>query len=55
MSVNIHRHSLSHFYLRVEITQLKSSKPVLDRLIEEDKIKIIWAFYDLENGKVDII
>lgn len=34
---------------------LRSSKPVLAKLIEQEKLKILGAYYDLSSGKVEFL
>ncbi|MEH2112560.1 carbonic anhydrase [Nostoc sp.] len=38
----------------VQVQKLKSS-PVLSKLIEEEKLKIVGAYYDLDTGKISIV
>ena len=35
--------------------KLKSSRPVLAKLVEEGKLQICGAYYDLESGKVEFL
>ena len=41
--------------VRMVVEQLKSSQPVLFHLVEEGKLQIVGAYYDLDTGKVDIL
>jgi carbonic anhydrase len=37
-----------------QIAKLKSS-PVLSKLIDEEKLKIAGAYYDLDTGKISVV
>lgn len=37
------------------VSQIKSSAPILSKKVEEGKIKVVGAYYNIESGKVDFI
>ena len=37
-----------------QVKKLKSS-PVLSKLIDEEKLKIVGAYYDLDTGKISMV
>ncbi len=37
------------------VNELKNSKPIIKKYVEEDKIKIIGGYYHLDSGKVDYL
>jgi carbonic anhydrase len=37
------------------VDAVRSSKPILTKALEQGKVKIVGAYYDIEKGKVDII
>lgn len=37
------------------VYQLKSSKPVIEEMVKAERVKIVGARYDLDDGKVEII
>jgi carbonic anhydrase len=41
--------------VKLIVNQIMSSKPILSKLVKEDKLKIVGAYYNIENGVVDII
>ncbi|MCX5803998.1 MAG: carbonic anhydrase [Proteobacteria bacterium] len=41
--------------VKLIVNQIRSSKPILSKLVKEDKLKIVGAYYNIENGVVDII
>ncbi|MGH9357217.1 MAG: carbonic anhydrase [Terriglobia bacterium] len=41
--------------VRMVVEQLKSAQPVLSHLVEEGRLKIVGAYYDLDTGKVEIL
>jgi carbonic anhydrase len=42
-----------HFNARRVAGELKNRSPVLAKLLEEDKLKVVVGVYDLDSGKVD--
>jgi len=40
--------------VEIVVDELHRSEPVLKRLIAEDRLKIIGAIYDIENGTVQV-
>lgn len=41
--------------VKIVVGQLKSSKPILQELVKESKLKVVGARYDLDTGAVDFI
>ena len=45
--------------VRVNVTQvsakLRASAPILAEMVSEHKLKVVGAYYDLENGKVTVL
>jgi len=41
--------------IKLIVNQIRSTKPILSKLVKEDKLKIVGAYYNIENGVVDII
>jgi carbonic anhydrase len=38
--------------IQYQSEKLRSNSPVIDRLIRDDRLKIVGAFYDIDNGRV---
>ena len=41
--------------VKLVVSQIQSSKPILASLVQENKIQVIGAYYNIDNGVVDII
>ena len=41
--------------IKLVVEQLKSSQPILAELLQEGRVKIVGARYDLDSGKVEIL
>jgi carbonic anhydrase len=41
--------------IEMALAYLKNSEPILKKLVEEGKLKIVGAYYNLESGKVEVI
>lgn len=41
--------------IKIVVSQLKSTQPIVSKLVKSNKLKIIGGRYDLDSGKVDLI
>ncbi len=41
--------------VQIVVEELKTSKPIIDKLVKEGKVKVMGAYYHLDTGNVDFI
>ena len=45
----------AHINVERTVKALAESEPVLSKLVKEKKLKIVGAYYDVDNGKVELL